>query len=77
MLRDYIAGRMLTQYFMACFEYELFLYVIKRIKTSTQSKLLMVTLANIMVPLQMEKCMSESVIVQRLLQRAWHFIGEV
>lgn len=77
MLRNYIAGRMLTQYCVACFEYELFLYVIKRIKTSTQSKLLMVTLANIMVPLQMEKCTSERGIVQRLLQRAWHFVGEV
>ena len=77
MLSNYIVGRMLTQYHMAYFEYELFLYLIKRVKNSTHSKLLMATLASIMVPLQMEKCTSEHVIVQWLLQRAWHFIGEV
>lgn len=64
-LSNYVAGRMLTQYRMACFDYELFLYIVKRIKNSIlQNKLLMATLANIMVPLQMEKCTSEHIVVQ-------------
>lgn len=76
-LRSHIAERLLTQDHMTCFQQELFSRVSKGIKTSTQNKLLMTTSASIMVPLQMEECMSEHIIVLWLLQRAWHFIGEV